>query len=102
MLRHYDQHMGGVRVYHTGDTALTLDMQLLAGRVDVMCVAIGDNYTMGPEDAARAVELVKPRTVIPMHYGTFPVLVQDPAAFIKAVSNSATVKVLGPGDTTDL
>jgi len=91
--------MGGVRVYHTGDTALTLDMQLLEGRVDVMCVAIGDNYTMGPEDAARAVAFVKPATAIPMHYGTFPLLVQDPQSFVQAVGAQATVQILQPGET---
>ncbi len=57
--------LGATRVYHTGDTALTVDMQLLAGQVDVMCVAIGDNYTMGPEDAARAVGFVKPGVAVP-------------------------------------
>lgn len=94
--------MGGVRLYHTGDTALTLDMQLLEGRVDVMCVAIGDNYTMGPDDAARAVGLVKPKTAIPMHYGTFPILVQDPQAFVAAVGPGATTRVLQPGETITL
>lgn len=89
--------MGGLRIYHTGDTALTLDMQLLAGRVDVMCVAIGDNYTMGAEDAARAVGFVKPRVVIPMHYGTFPVLAQTADAFVNAVGGAAQVVVLEPG-----
>lgn len=90
--------MGGTRVYHTGDTALTLDMQLLEGHVDVMCVAIGDNYTMGPEDAARAVGFVKPRAAIPMHYGTFPVIDVDPKRFVDAVGTSATVRVLRPGE----
>ena len=91
--------MGGVRLYHTGDTALTLDMQLLAGRVDVMCVAIGDNYTMGPDDAARAVELVKPKVAVPMHFGTFPILVPDAEGFRKAVGAAAKVDVLTPGES---
>ena len=94
--------MGGVRLYHTGDTALTLDMQLLAGQVDVMCVAIGDNYTMGPEDAARAVALVKPRIAIPMHFGTFPILVPDAGRFVTAVGTTAKVVVLEPGQTSQL
>lgn len=89
--------MGGTRVYHCGDTALTLDMQLLQGRVDVMCVPIGDNYTMGIEDAARAVELVKPKVAIPMHYGTFPVIEVDPQDFVRAVRDLARVMVLEPG-----
>ena len=56
--------MGGVRIYHCGDTALTMEMQLLEGRVDVMLCPIGDNFTMGVDDAVRAVGFVKPRTVI--------------------------------------
>ncbi|MBI1722761.1 MAG: metal-dependent hydrolase, partial [Gemmatimonadetes bacterium] len=91
--------MGGKSVYHTGDTALTMDMQLLAGRVDVMLVPIGDNYTMGIEDAVRAVEFVKPKVVIPMHYGTFPVIAADPEEFRTAVGNRAEVVVLTPGQS---
>src|SRR5688572_21627189 len=70
--------LGGATLYHAGDTALLMDMQLLNGRVDVALLPIGDNYTMGPEDAARAVELIAPRVVIPMHYNTFDVIRQDP------------------------
>jgi L-ascorbate metabolism protein UlaG (beta-lactamase superfamily) len=89
--------MGGVRLYHAGDTALTLDMQLLEGRVDVLCVPIGDNYTMGIEDAARAVGFVKPTIAIPMHYGTFPLIDADPRDFVTAVAGTAKVVVLEPG-----
>src|SRR5438093_6189102 len=70
--------MGGRTVYHCGDTGLTMEMQLLAGRVDAMLVPIGDNYTMGVEDAVRAVEFVQPRAVIPMHYNTWDVIKADP------------------------
>ena len=94
--------MGGTRLYHTGDTALTMDMRLLEGAVDTMCVAIGDNYTMGPEDAARAVAFVGPRVAIPMHYGTFPVIDVDPQRFVEAVGDAARVEVLSPGTTLDL
>jgi L-ascorbate metabolism protein UlaG (beta-lactamase superfamily) len=93
--------VGGRSVYHAGDTALTLDMQLLEGRVDVMLVPIGDNFTMGTEDAARAVSFVKPKVVIPMHWGTFPVLEQDPQAFVKAVGTLARAVVLRPGQSFD-
>jgi L-ascorbate metabolism protein UlaG (beta-lactamase superfamily) len=93
--------MGGKRLYHTGDTALTLEMQLLEGRVDVMLVPIGDNYTMGIEDAVRAVSFVKPRVAIPMHWGTFPVIETDPQAFKKAVGALAEVAVLQPGQSYD-
>ena len=91
--------MGGQRVYHAGDTALTLDMQLLEGQVDVMCVPIGDHYTMGPEDAARAVGFVKPRVAIPMHFGTFPAIDTDPKRFQSAVGARAEVVVLQPGQS---
>jgi len=93
--------MGGKTVYHTGDTALTMDMQLLEGRVDVMLLPIGDNFTMGVEDAARAVAFVKPKVAIPMHWGTFPVLESDPQKFTKAVGKQAQVVVLQPGQSYD-
>jgi L-ascorbate metabolism protein UlaG (beta-lactamase superfamily) len=93
--------VGDKTVYHAGDTALTLEMQLLEGRVDVMLVPIGDNYTMGIEDAVRAVAFVKPKVAIPMHWGTFPVIEADPQAFKKAVGTLAQVAVLQPGQTFD-
>jgi L-ascorbate metabolism protein UlaG (beta-lactamase superfamily) len=89
----------GRTVYHCGDTALTLEMQLLAGRVDVMLVPIGDNYTMGIEDAARAVAFVQPRVAIPMHYNTFDVIRADPEAFRRHVAGRAQVEVLAPGQS---
>jgi len=91
--------VGGRSVYHTGDTALTLEMQLLEGRVDVMLLPIGDNFTMGIEDAVRAVSFVKPRVAIPMHWGTFPVIEADPQAFKQAVGALAQVVVLQPGQS---
>jgi len=91
--------MGGKRVYHTGDTALTMDMQLLEGRVDVMCLPIGDNFTMGIEDAVRAVGFVKPKVAIPMHWSTFPVIEADPQQFKSQVGARAEVVVLQPGQS---
>ncbi len=85
------------RVYHTGDTALTLDMQLLRNKVDIMIVPIGDNFTMGIEDAARAVDFVKPKTAIPMHWDTFDVIAADPQGFVAAVGQTAAVAILQPG-----
>jgi L-ascorbate metabolism protein UlaG (beta-lactamase superfamily) len=70
----------GPRIYHTGDTDLFGDMAFLAN-VDVMFVCIGDKFTMGPQRAAQAVRLVKPKTAIPMHYGTWPVLTGTPERF---------------------
>jgi L-ascorbate metabolism protein UlaG (beta-lactamase superfamily) len=87
----------GQRLYHSGDTALILDMQLLQGQVDLALLPIGDNFTMGPEDAARAVEFIQPRTVIPMHYNTWELIAQDPEDFRRRVGERARVEVLEPG-----
>ncbi len=89
----------GQRVYHAGDTALITDMQLLKGQVDVACLPIGDNFTMGPDDAVRAVEMIAPQTVIPMHYNTFDMIKQDPKAFAAQVGSRAKVVILEPGQT---
>ena len=74
---------GGPTFYHTGDTDLFSDMALASrfNKIDIMLVCIGDHFTMGPARAAEAVKLVAPRTVIPMHYGTFPVLTGTPEMF---------------------
>jgi L-ascorbate metabolism protein UlaG (beta-lactamase superfamily) len=94
--------IGGKTVYHAGDTALTLEMQLLAGGIDLMLVPIGDNYTMGVEDAARAVELVKPKRVIPMHYNTWDLIRANPEEFRRLVGTSAAVTILAPGKSYTL
>jgi L-ascorbate metabolism protein UlaG (beta-lactamase superfamily) len=88
----------GQRFHHAGDTALITDMELLKGRVDVAMLPIGDRYTMGPEDAVRAVEMIEPRVVIPIHYNTWPPIAQDPKAFEAAVGNRARVEILAPGE----
>ena len=93
---------GGPTIYHAGDTALITDMQLLQGRVDVAILPIGDNFTMGPEDAARAVEMIQPEIVIPMHYDTFEVIEQDPEGFREMVGDTARVEVLRPGGSIEL
>jgi len=94
--------IGGKSVYHTGDTGLTLEMQLLAGRIDLMLVPIGDNFTMGIEDAVRAVEFVKPKSVIPMHYNTWDLIKADPQEFRRRVGNAAAVTILKPGESYTL
>jgi len=93
--------LDGTRVYHAGDTALTRDMELLEGRVDVALLPIGDNFTMGPEDAARAVAMIRPRVVIPIHYGTWEVIAQDPEEFRAMIPDSEVV-VLAPGEAYEL
>ena len=93
---------GGRTIYHTGDTALFRDMELIGEvGVDLMCVCIGDHFTMGPDDAVRAVEFVRPRAVIPMHYNTFPPIRQDGAAFkakIEGAMPGVTCYPLKPGE----
>jgi L-ascorbate metabolism protein UlaG (beta-lactamase superfamily) len=89
----------GQRFHHAGDTALLVEMQLLKGRVDVAMLPIGDRYTMGPADAVRAVELIEPNVVIPMHYDTWPPIEQDAEAFKAAVGKRAHVEIMQPGDT---
>ncbi|PYK13655.1 MAG: metal-dependent hydrolase [Verrucomicrobia bacterium] len=73
----------GPTIYHTGDTDLFSDMALVKRfhKIDVMLVCIGDHFTMGPARAAEAVNLVAPNRVVPMHYGTFPVLTGTPEMF---------------------
>ncbi|HSG82218.1 MAG TPA: metal-dependent hydrolase [Gemmatimonadota bacterium] len=92
-------NIDGKTVYHAGDTALLKDMELLKGQVDVALLPIGDNFTMGPADAARAVEMIGPKTVIPMHYNTFDLIKQDPKAFAGMVGKKAAVVILEPGES---
>lgn len=91
-------------VYHAGDTGLTYEMKLLAEthNIDVALLPIGDHYTMGPVDAAKAAELLHPKLVIPMHYNTFPEVQQDPADFEDKVGDLARVKIMGFGETFEL
>ena len=93
--------MGGKKVYHAGDTALMMDMLLLKDEaIDVALLPIGDFYTMGPADALRAVRMIQPQLVVPMHYDTFPPIVQDPEAFAEAVRQAGfQAKVLRPGES---
>jgi L-ascorbate metabolism protein UlaG (beta-lactamase superfamily) len=78
---------GGPTIYHTGDTDLFGDMALIGQhqKIDLMLVCIGDHFTMGPDRAAEAAKLVRARQVVPMHFGTFPVLTGTPDAFGKAL-----------------
>jgi L-ascorbate metabolism protein UlaG (beta-lactamase superfamily) len=96
--------MGGVRVYHAGDTNLFSDMRLIGDRgLDAALLPIGDHYTMGPEEAARALELLRPRVAVPMHYGTFPPLTGDPQVFAReGQARGVDVRVLEPGETTEV
>ena len=97
----------GPTIYHTGDTDVFADMALIPKyhTVDVMLTCIGGHFTMGPERAAYAVSLVKPSTVIPMHFGTFPVLYGTPEAFGAALRKQGVrskLKTLALGQTLKL
>jgi len=74
-------------IYHTGDTGLFLDMKLIGelNKIDYMLLPIGDNFTMGIDDAVKAVEFVNPKVAIPMHYNTFPIITADPNEFKEKV-----------------
>jgi L-ascorbate metabolism protein UlaG (beta-lactamase superfamily) len=78
---------GGPTIYYSGDTDLFSDMKLIPEffKVDLMLAPIGGHYTMGPARAALAVEWVNPKQVIPMHFGTFPILAGTPAQFKAAL-----------------
>ena len=93
---------GGKTVYHAGDTGLFLDMQLIGrqNRIDVALLPIGDNYTMDVDDGAEAVSMLKPLTVIPMHYNTFDLIHADTEAFVrKAGAMGAHVRPLRVGES---
>jgi L-ascorbate metabolism protein UlaG (beta-lactamase superfamily) len=88
-------------LYHAGDTALFLDLQLI-GRagIDVALLPIGDNFTMGPDDALTALDFLRPKVAVPMHYNTWPLIAQDPQTFAARASQAGhTVKVLAPGQS---
>lgn len=89
-------------IYHAGDTSLFSDMKLYGDEgIDVAFLPIGDNFTMGPEDAAKAVELLKPKLTIPVHFDTFPPIELDPEDFKLLVTNHE-VKILQPGEVIEL
>ncbi len=99
-------NVDGKTVYHTGDTCLFGDMQLIAARnpVDVLMLPIGGHYTMDRHDAVEAAKMVGAETVIPMHYNTFPAIETDASAFKADVeaAGAGTVVVLEPGETHSL
>jgi L-ascorbate metabolism protein UlaG (beta-lactamase superfamily) len=94
--------LAGKKLYFACDTGLFYSMKLIGEEgLDVAVLPIGDNFTMGPEDALRAVKLLEPDLVIPSHYDTFEMIQQDPHAFVERVDSETSSKgmVLKPGDT---
>jgi L-ascorbate metabolism protein UlaG (beta-lactamase superfamily) len=98
--------MDGRKIYHAGDTGVFLDMQLIAelnGPLDVALLPIGDNFTMGIDDAVKATELLGAGVNIPMHYDTFDVIKVDAAEFARKVESSGgRARVVKPGDSYEL
>jgi L-ascorbate metabolism protein UlaG (beta-lactamase superfamily) len=96
--------MGGMTLYHAGDTALFSDMKLIGQTrtIDVMMVPAGDNFTMGVDEAAKAVDLVRPKMAIPIHYNTFPVIEINPDDFIRKLPSDVKGKIMKPGDVLEL
>ena len=95
----------GKTVYFAGDTNVFGDMQNVIARLykpDVAVLPIGDHYTMGPEEAALAVELLGVKRVVPCHWGTFPPLVGRPDALAEKVGGDVTVERIEPGDTVTI
>ncbi len=94
-------------LYHAGDTGLFSDMALIRELYspDVVLLPIGDHYVMGPKEAAKACELLSPSLVVPMHFGTFPVLSGSPEAFEQELSSrgiEVQVRVLAPGESLEV
>jgi L-ascorbate metabolism protein UlaG (beta-lactamase superfamily) len=95
---------GGRTLYHAGDTALFLDMQLIAREgIDAALLPIGDNFTMGPADALDALDILKPKIAVPMHYNTWPLIRQDAVKFAAdAAVRDHTVLALKPGESAEV
>jgi len=95
--------IGGKTIYHAGDTGLFLDMKLIGemNKIDLAFLPIGDNFTMGIDDAVKAVEFLQPKIVVPFHYGTWPPIEADPNEF-KAKVKGAEVVILKPGDSLEV
>jgi L-ascorbate metabolism protein UlaG (beta-lactamase superfamily) len=95
---------GGQSLYHAGDTALFGDMSLIGRQgLDVALIPIGDFYTMGPTDALAALDLLRPRLAVPMHYNTTEKIRQDPHAFARSAAAAGhAVHVMSVSSTLDL
>ncbi len=97
--------IGGKNIYHAGDTGLFLDMKLIGelDDIDAALLPIGDNFTMGIDDAVKAVEFLNPGLAIPMHYNTFDVIQAEPQEFKKKVeANGYKAHVMKIGETFTL
>lgn len=93
----------GKTIYHMGDTALFTDLKMYGEMhdIDLAFVPIGDNFTMGPEDALIAADWIQAEVIVPVHYNTFPVIEQNPDVFVQKVKTGRG-KVMGIGDVLEL
>jgi Predicted Zn-dependent hydrolases of the beta-lactamase fold len=100
----YLVHADGKSLYHAGDTALFSDMQLIGRHgLDVALIPIGDFYTMGPRDALHALDFLRPRLAVPMHYNSTEKIRIDASAFATEAARAGhTVRVMNAGETIDL
>ena len=93
------------KLYFACDTGLCYDMRLIGDEgIDLAVLPIGDNFTMGPDDALRAVKLIQPKVVIPVHYDTWDLIAQDPRAWadrVEAETNTTCI-VISPGESYTL
>lgn len=95
----------GKKIYMAQDTGLFGDMSLIGDEgIDLAVLPIGDNYTMGPADALKAVKFLRPKTVIPMHYNTWDLIAQDPTSWAEEVQSETKAKVviLSAGESFEL
>jgi L-ascorbate metabolism protein UlaG (beta-lactamase superfamily) len=95
----------GKKIYTACDTGLFGDMRLIGEEgIDLAVLPIGDNFTMGPDDALRAVKLIQPKHVIPVHYNTWPLIAQDAQAWAERVQaeTSTRAHVIQPGDSFEV
>jgi L-ascorbate metabolism protein UlaG (beta-lactamase superfamily) len=95
----------GKKIYMAQDTGLFGDMKLIGEEgLDLAVIPIGDNYTMGPDDALRAVKMLEPKVVVPIHYNTWPLLAQDANVWKERVEKETKTKVvvLKPGESYTL
>ena len=95
----------GKCIFHAGDTALFSDLRLIGDDVpiDLAFLPIGEHFVMGPKDAAKAVEFLHPKAVVPIHYGTFPPLFGDPKEFARlAEGKGAKIHVLASGESVEV
>jgi L-ascorbate metabolism protein UlaG (beta-lactamase superfamily) len=95
--------IGGKVIYHPGDTGLFYDMKLIGemNKIDLAFLPIGDNFTMGIDDAVKAAEFLQAKQVVPFHYDTWPLIEANPDEFAKRITGSEVI-ILKPGDDIEL